>query len=147
MSIVKNNLSFRNLKSNEIWREFNMGDESKVKKFAEEYIKAITKGDVKFIEKNFGFKEAYDYDKEFYGEWSQANKKSFEDYEKEWKTGLKWTVKKWDKKFWIRAIQMTKDKAAVIIDAEGAKYISTALILSKKTGKWKILLIPMWNFG
>ncbi|MFX1453572.1 MAG: nuclear transport factor 2 family protein [Promethearchaeota archaeon] len=122
-------------------------DIEQVRKFAEEYIKAITKGDVKFIEKNFDFKEAYDYDKEFYGEWSQANKKSVEDYEKEGKSGLRWAVKKWDKKFSIRAIQISKDKAAVIIDAEGANYISTALILSKKTGKWKILLMPMWNFG
>ncbi len=124
-----------------------MGNESKkVRKFADEYIKALKKGDAKFVEKNFDFKEAYEYDKEFYGEWSQAKKKSQKEYEEEAKSGLRWTVKKWDKEFSIRSIQMSKDKAAVIIDAEGANYIATALILSKKTGKWKIILIPTWNF-
>ncbi len=123
-----------------------MADEEEVRKFAEEYIKALQKGDIKFVEKYLDYKEAYEFDKEFMGQMSQAHKVSLKDYEKQGKSGLRWVFKKWNKKFCIRAVQVSKDRAAAIIDAEGANYIFNALILSKKTGSWKIVLLPTWNF-
>nr|MDO8082572.1 nuclear transport factor 2 family protein [Candidatus Freyarchaeota archaeon] len=119
---------------------------SEIKKIAEEYIKALQKGDFKFLEKNFDFNEAYEFDKEFMGQMSQARKMSLNDYEKEGKSGLKWVFKKWDKKFQIRCVKVSNDRGIAVIDAEGAKGIARALILSKKTGSWKIILMPTWYF-
>ncbi len=119
---------------------------SEIKKIAEEYIKALQKGDYKFLEKNFDFKEAYEFDKEFFGQMSQTRELSLEDYEKQGKSNLKIMFKKWDKKFQIRYVKVSNDRGISVIDAEGAKGIDHALILSKKTGSWKIILMPTWYF-
>ena len=119
---------------------------SEIQEIAEGYIKALRKGDFKFLEKNFDFEEAYEFDKEFMGQMSQTKDISLKDYVKQGKSNLRIMFQKWDKNFKIRHLQVSGDRGMVIVEAEGARGINHALILNKKSGSWKIILMPTWYF-
>ncbi|HUY00024.1 MAG TPA: hypothetical protein VMV49_10755 [Candidatus Deferrimicrobium sp.] len=67
-----------------------------------------------------------------------------EEFEKSFKSNISLLGKKWNKKFAIKSISISGDRAEVEIDAEGAKSIGSPLILSKKSGNWKYIMGAVW---
>ena len=118
-----------------------MSDEDEVRKFAEDYIKALQKGNAKWFLKNADFEGMNQHNKEQMGD---SYTKTTEEFEKEYRSGLYLLKQKWKKNFSIKSIQIDGDKATVEIDAEGAKSIGSPLLLSKKSGSWKYIMGAVW---
>ena len=118
-----------------------MTEEDAVRKFAEEYIKALNKGDTKWHLKNADLKGMWEHNKEQMGE---SYTETEEEFAKSFKSGISLLGNKWDKKFTIKTITVTGDKADVEIDAEGASSIGSPLKLSKASGQWKYIMGAVW---
>jgi hypothetical protein len=118
-----------------------MTEEDAVRKFAEEYIKALQKGDTKWYLKNADLKGMWERNTEQVG---SGYTETAEEFEKSFKSNISLLGNKWNKKFTIKSINISGDIAEVEIDAEGAKSIGSPLILSKKSGSWKYIMGAVW---
>ena len=118
-----------------------MSDEDEVRKFTEEYIKALNKGDEKWHLKNVDLKGMWEHNKEQMGD---SYTETEEEFAESYKSGSYLLKNKWDKKFSIKSIKITGDKAEVEIDAEGASSIGSPLKLSKASGSWKYIMGAVW---
>ena len=121
--------------------KINLADENDVRRFAEEYIKALQKGDSNWHLKNADFKGMLERNKQQSSMYSET---TLEEFEKEFKDGAYLLKNKWKAKFTIKSINVTGDKAEVEIEREGAKSIASPLILSKKSGMWKYIMGAVW---
>ena len=118
-----------------------MTEEDDVRKFAEEYIKALLKGDTKWHLKNADTKGMWERNKEQMG---SSYTETEEEFDNSFKSNISLLGNKWKKKFSIKSISISGDIAEVEIDAEGAKSIGSPLILSKKSGSWKYIMGAVW---
>ena len=118
-----------------------MSDEEEIRKFAEEYIKALNKGDSKWHLKNADLKGMWEHNKEQMGD---SYTETEEEFAKSFKSGLSLLETPWNKNFSIKTITISGDKAEVEIDAEGASSIGSPLKLSKASGSWKYIMGAVW---
>ena len=118
-----------------------MSDEDDVRKFAEDYIKALQKGDSKWFMKNADLAGMLERNKTQSSMYADT---TLEEFEKEFKSGEYILKNKWKVKFTIKSVKIEGDKAEVEIDREGAKSIASPLILSKKSGSWKYIMGAVW---
>ena len=118
-----------------------MSDEDAIREFAENYIKALNKGDHKWFLKSVDFHGMWEWNKEQMGD---SYTTTPEEFEKEFKDGAYLLKSKWDKNFSIKSISIEGERAKVEIDAEGASSIGSPLVLSKKSGAWKYIMGTVW---
>ena len=116
-----------------------MSDEDDVKKFAEEYIKALLKGDTKWHLKNADIEGMWERNKEVMGDSYTETK---EEFEKNFKDNIDLLGLKWDKEFSIQSITINGDRAEVEIAAVGGTIASPLLL--KKTDRWKYIMGAVW---
>ncbi len=118
-----------------------MSDEDDVRKFAEDYIKAMKKGDSDWILENADLEGMWEHNKEQVGE---SYEETPEEFAENFKSGVYVWKHKHKEKFTILSISIDGDRAEVMIDKEGTKEIACPLMLRKKSGKWKFIMGAVW---